>query len=148
MIRLTLILLLTLTTTTGLMANRQRPATAQQPEAASTAPAPLMQCLALLDLTEAQQLEIRRILNASAPRITQLRAEHSMAVRAFRNATGAHDPEPCAIGAAYLRVEATKQALQAEIEQIVRQIGTILTLEQRDRLRGCLDGLRSVEPRP
>jgi hypothetical protein len=147
MLRFTLILLLTLSTTTGLMA-RQRPAVPAQTEAASTAPAPLTQCLALLDLAEAQQLEIRQILQASAPRFTQLRAEHSMALRALRSLTGTRHPEACAVGVAYLRVEASRLALQAEIEQVVRQIGVTLTPEQRDRLRGCLDGLLSLEPRP
>lgn len=111
------------------------------------APDPLGRCLSvLLDLTDAQKAQIRTAVEAAQPALrvlnTQLRADHE----ALKSALEAPSAEACTVGAALLKVKADEGAIKSEMESLQRKIEAVLTLEQKAKFAGCLEGLGRGKP--
>ena len=94
----------------------------------------IMRGLARLDLTEEQKAEVRRIMDARRPTFEALHARIEADARALRETADGSSPDPAAVGAAYLRVQADREALRAEKRAAMDQVRTILTPEQREKL--------------
>ncbi len=100
----------------------------------------LLHCLRVIGLSDAQKDSIKAVLEAEKPvvqgLVEQLKTDHD----ALETAAQANPPKPCDIGTAFLTVKSSREALKAEFEKIRREVGAILTAEQRAKLEGCLAG--------
>lgn len=100
--------------------------------------------LASLDLTDAQKVKVKELLEAEKPKYEALREEGRTAREALRTAAKAATPDPAAVGAAFLRVDAHRDAMRAERESSRKQLAGLLTPEQRARLEGFREGRRDL----
>jgi protein CpxP len=94
----------------------------------------IMRGLSRLDLTEDQKAEVRRIMDARRATFEALHARMEADAKALREAADGSSPDPAAVGAAYLRVRADREALRAEKQAAMEQVRSILTAEQKERL--------------
>lgn len=95
-------------------------------------------CLRVVDLTEAQRADVRAILEAAKPKLDALHATLRADQEALRDAIAAPTPDPCAVGAALMKVDADRKAIGAELKLVRDAIEALLTPEQKARLEGCL----------
>jgi Spy/CpxP family protein refolding chaperone len=104
--------------------------------------AAILRCLSVLDLSDSQKESIGRFLESEKPILRSLQAELRADAEKLRAALAATPPDPCAVGAALLEVEADKSAIHAELEKIKSTIGSMLTPEQKAKYEGCLEAPR------
>lgn len=100
--------------------------------------------LAALDLTDAQKVKVRELLKGEKPRFEALREEGRAAREALRAASRAESPDPAAVGSAFLRVQAHRKTVRAEMESSRQKIEALLTPEQRAKLEGLREGRRAA----
>ena len=98
----------------------------------------ILRCLSILDLSESQKESIGQFLESEKPILRSLQAELLADKEKLRAALAATPPDPCAVGAALLEVEADKRAIHSELEKIISTIGSFLTPEQKAKFSGCL----------
>lgn len=98
----------------------------------------ILRCLSILDLSDSQKESIGQFLESEKPILRSLQAELLADKEKLRAALAATPPDPCAVGAALLEVEADKRAIHSELEKIISTIGSFLTPEQKAKFSGCL----------
>jgi len=101
-----------------------------------------MAALERLDLTDAQETKVKELLKAERPKFEALREEGRAAREALRGAAKAETPDPATVGSAFLRVQAHRKALRAEMDSSRQKIEALLTPEQRAKLEGLREGRR------
>jgi protein CpxP len=94
----------------------------------------IMRGLSQLNLTDAQKNNVHQILDARKPTFQSLHDQASANWDALRTVSGSQAPDPSAVGAAYLKLQASRQALRAERESAMQQIRSVLTTEQKNQL--------------
>ena len=110
------------------------------PAAAPKGPvATYLRCLGVVGLTDAQKADVKALLEAAKPKLDALHATRKADREALRAAITATTPDPCAIGAALLKVEADTKAIGAELKTLFTAIEALLTPEQKAKLAGCLE---------
>jgi len=98
----------------------------------------LRECLAIIDLTDAEKASLQAIFDAAAPTV-QADVEAVKAARqTLKTALAATPPDACAIGADALAVKSARETLRAERESVRQQIEAALQPDQVSRLEGCL----------
>lgn len=100
--------------------------------------------LASLDLTDAQKAKVKELLEGERPKFESLRQEGRTAREALRTATKSATPDPATVGAAFLRVEAHRNAMRAERQSSRQKLETLLTAEQRAKLEGWTSAHRQM----
>jgi Spy/CpxP family protein refolding chaperone len=100
--------------------------------------------LASLDLTDAQEVKVKELLESEKPKYEALREEGRTAREALRSAAKSPTPDPTAVGTAFLRVDAHRKTLRAERESSRQKLEALLTPEQRAKLEGIREGRRSA----
>jgi Spy/CpxP family protein refolding chaperone len=94
--------------------------------------------MAVLDLSDAQKEKVKAIF---ASHKDEAQAFHSQ-VRADRDAlkaaASAANPDPAAVGAAFLKVRANREAAAAKMKAVKAEIDAVLTPEQRAKLEGWI----------
>lgn len=93
-----------------------------------------MHGLSDLDLTESQKAEVKRIMESRKATIESLREKMRADWEALDAAAEAPSPNPSAVGAAYLKVRANREAMRAEHKATMDQVRSILTPEQQQKL--------------
>jgi Spy/CpxP family protein refolding chaperone len=106
----------------------------------------ITRCLAVVELTEAQRLQIRQIFMLHGPELARLGQQLAESHRAFLALAAEEGANVCDVGAAYMKVEADRKALEAAAASLRPRIEAILTHEQKLKLEGCLAGVS--RPRP
>lgn len=96
--------------------------------------------LATLDLTDAQKEKVKALFEAEKPKAEAMRQEGRAAREALKAAADAANPDPGAVGAAFLRVRAHRQTARAEWTAVREKVEALLTAEQKAKL----DGWRSA----
>lgn len=99
-------------------------------------------CLKVVDLTETQKADVRALLEAAKPKLEALEAALKADRAALVAALGATSPDPCAVGAALLEVEADRKAIGEELKAVRTAVEALLTAEQKAKLEGCLKAPR------
>ena len=93
-----------------------------------------MRGLSRLDLTESQKADVKRIMESRKATFDSLhermRADHE----ALNAAAEAQSPNTSAVGAAYLKLRADREAMHAERKATMEQIRSVLTPEQQQKL--------------
>ena len=91
--------------------------------------------LRALDLTQDQKDKIRAVFIARRPAVRALRQEARTNRQALATLAKAANPDPAAVGTAYLKVLAGRQALVAQRQQARADVMAVLTPDQRTQLQ-------------
>ena len=97
-----------------------------------------LRCLHIVGLTEIQKADVKALLEASKPEMEALHEALKTDREALHAAVTATNPEPCVIGAAFLKVEADVKAIGEALKELRTAIEKLLTPEQKAKLEGCL----------
>ncbi|HYN41415.1 MAG TPA: Spy/CpxP family protein refolding chaperone [Thermoanaerobaculia bacterium] len=97
-----------------------------------------LRCLHIVDLTDVQKADVRALLEAARPKLEALHVTLRADREALRAALTATPPDPCVVGAAFLKVEADVKAIGEELKAVRTAIEALLTPEQKAKLEGCL----------
>lgn len=115
------------------------------PEAVATAAGPIasfLRCLGVVGPTDQQKADTKAILEASRPVIEGLVAQLAADAKSLKALVDA-GKDPCAIGAALLKVGADEKALKDAFVKIGTSIEALLTPEQKAKFQGCLAGIKA-----
>ncbi len=93
-----------------------------------------MRGLSKLDLTESQKADVKRIMESRQATFESLRERARANWQALHELSEGSSPDSAAVGAAYLKVQADREALRAERKSTMEEIRTILTPEQKEKL--------------
>ena len=117
------------------------------PAAAPKGPlAGYLRCLGIVGLTDVQKADVRALLEAAKPEMETLRATLRTDREALKAALAAATPDPCLVGAAFLKVEADLKAIREATVELRTAIEALLTPEQKAKLEGCLRAPRPNAP--
>jgi protein CpxP len=101
-----------------------------------------LSCLRIVDLTEIQKADVKGLLEAARPKLEALHVTLKADREALRAAVTATTPDQCAIGKAFLVVEADAKAIGEALKSVRTAIEALLTPEQKAKLEGCLKAPR------
>src|SRR5947207_12045631 len=101
----------------------------------------LRRALASLDLSQDQKDKVKAIVAAEKPAIQSLREGMRADASELKSLASAQSADPAAIGAAFLKVRADREAMKAERQKVLAQIEGVLTPDQRTKLDGYLSAL-------
>jgi len=94
----------------------------------------MMRGLSQLNLTDAQKNNVHQILDARKATFESLRQQSRANWDALRTVSESSTADPATVGAAFLKLKASRQALRAERESAMQQIRSVLTTEQKNQL--------------
>ncbi len=149
--RISAIAVAVLLTTISATAQQRMHSVGRAGGAAAPALAPgidLTPCLFVLNLSDAQRLQIKQIMDAEQPAVTAILDRMKTDKTALDSLARAAAPDTCAVGAAYLKIEADNTALQTEFRLIRSKVETVLTPDQKAKLDGCLSVLANLGQKP
>lgn len=92
--------------------------------------------LAALDLSDTQKTQIKGFFQEAKPAFKSLREQMKSDHEALRDAVNVDRPDPAAVGNAFLKVHADREAMKAQREQLRTKVESVLTDEQKTELRG------------
>ncbi len=94
--------------------------------------------MATLDLTDAQKNDVKAIFASHKGEGMAFHQQARADREALKAAASAANPDPAAVGAAYLKVRADRQAAAAKMKAVRAEIDEVLTPEQRAKLDGWI----------
>jgi Spy/CpxP family protein refolding chaperone len=94
--------------------------------------------MATLDLTDDQKDQVKAIFASHKDEGMAFHLQAKADREALRAAASAEKPDPTAVGAAFLKVRADRQAAAAKLKAVRAEIDEVLTSEQRARLDGWI----------
>lgn len=100
--------------------------------------------LGSVDLSQEQKDKVKALFEAAKPGLHQLRDQMTGDRAALKNALAAEKPDPATVGAALLRVEATKKAIKADLDKARKGLDAILTPEQRSKFDGYVQAHKDL----
>ena len=101
----------------------------------------LRRALASLDLSQDQKDKVKAIVAAEKPAIQSLREGMRADASELKSLASAQPADTAAIGAAFLKVRADREAMKTERQKVLAQIEEVLTPDQRTKLDGSLSVL-------
>ena len=102
----------------------------------------MLRGLSRLDLTEAQNTDIKRIMESRRAALEPLRDRFQADREALRAAADAPSPDPSAVGAAFLRVRSNRETMRAERQKTMEEVRAVLTNEQRETFDAMRENFR------
>ena len=99
----------------------------------------IMRVLSRLDLTESQKTEVRRIKDSRKATFESLHERTRSDWEALQAAAAVQSPDTSAVGAAFLKLRADREALRAERQSTMQEIRSILTTEQKEKFDGMIE---------
>jgi Spy/CpxP family protein refolding chaperone len=94
--------------------------------------------MATLDLSDAQKEKVKAIFASHKDQAVAFRTQAKANREALRATASAADPDPAAVGAAFLKVRADGQAAVAKMKAVRAEIDAVLAPEQRAKLDGWI----------
>jgi periplasmic protein CpxP/Spy len=94
----------------------------------------MMRGLSRLDLTESQKADVQRIMDSRKATFESLHGRAQADWEALRQVSEGSTPDRAAVGAAFLKLRADREAMRAERESTMQEIRSILTTEQKEKL--------------
>ena len=94
----------------------------------------ILRGLSKLNLTESQKNDVRQILDSRKATFQSLHEQARANWDALRTVSDSPAPDTSAVGAAFLKLRASRQALRAERESAMQEIRSHLTTEQKNQL--------------
>lgn len=102
----------------------------------------LKAALSTLDLTDKQKGEIKALLESKKDGAAALRDKAKADRQALHALLESPNPDPTAVGAAFLKVHANRQAARAAFKDVRDGMASILTPEQLAKLKGYFAAVR------
>jgi hypothetical protein len=133
---------------TPIFAQRSRPMRFPGTAGAGFDPSALVPCTVLLNLSDAEKLQIQQILTAEQPTLDTLGSQLKTDQTALSTAAALGSSNACNIGTAYLKVQGDQEALASELQALKTKVEAVLTPDEKARLDGCLAALTNFGPRP
>lgn len=93
-----------------------------------------MRGLSRLDLTESQKSDVKRIMESRQATRESLRERARADWEALHELSEGSSPDTSAVGAAFLKLRADREARRAERQSTMQEIRSILTPEQKEKL--------------
>jgi len=93
----------------------------------------MMRGLSRLDLTESQKTVVKRIMESRKATFESLRDRADADWEALRTVSEGSAPDTSAVGAAYLKLRADREALRAERQCTMQEVRSILTTEKKEK---------------
>jgi periplasmic protein CpxP/Spy len=90
--------------------------------------------LSRLNLTESQKNDAHRILDSHRATFQSLHEQARANWDALRTVSESQAPDTSAVGAAFLKLRASRQALRAERASAMQEIRSVLTTDQKNQL--------------
>ena len=103
--------------------------------------------LATVGLTDDQKTKIRAILMSKRDAGQALRQKMRADAADLTAMAGAPDPDPAAVGAAYLKVRANREAARTMAVGVLADVKAVLTPEQQAKLDGYVGALKQIRRR-
>jgi Spy/CpxP family protein refolding chaperone len=103
--------------------------------------------LATVGLTDDQKTKIHTIIAAKKDSGVALRQKMRADATALRDLASAANPDPAAVGAAFLKVKANREAAHAMAAGVLTDVKAVLTPEQRTKLEGYFGALKQIRNR-
>lgn len=94
--------------------------------------------MAVLDLTSDQQTKVKAIFASHQDEAQAFRSQMKADRDALTAAASAPDPDPAAVGAAFLKVRANRLAAAEKMKAVKAEVDAVLTPEQRAKLEGWI----------
>ncbi|HSB63515.1 MAG TPA: Spy/CpxP family protein refolding chaperone [Thermoanaerobaculia bacterium] len=94
--------------------------------------------MATLDLSDAQKEKVKTIFASHKDQFQAFRVQAKSNREALRAAVSAENPDPAAVGAAFLRVRADGKTMKAQRESVHAEINAVLTPEQKAKFDGWI----------
>ena len=94
----------------------------------------ILRGLSRLDLTESQKNDVRRIMDSRKATFESLHERARVDREALHSVSEVSAPDTSAVGAAFLKLRSDRVALRAERESTMKEIRSLLTNEQREKL--------------
>ncbi len=94
----------------------------------------ILRGLSRLNLTDSQKNDVRQILDSRKATFQSLHDQARANWDALRTVSESPAPDTSAVGAAFLKLRASRQALRAERESAMQEIRSHLTTEQQNQL--------------
>ncbi len=98
--------------------------------------------IATLALTDEQKTKVKAVLASKKDAGRALRQKMRTDASALRDLAGATNPDPAAVGAAFLKVRANREAARALAKGVLTDVKAVLTPDQRAKLDGYLAALK------
>ena len=99
----------------------------------------LRDCLAIVNLTDAEKTSIENVLAAAKSTVQADVAAVKAARQTLETALAATPPDACTVGTDALALKSAREALRTERQTVLNQILAVLMPDQQSRLQGCLD---------
>ncbi len=100
--------------------------------------------LATLGLTDDQKVKIRTIFASKRDAGQALHQKMRADAAALNEIAGTPQPDPAAVGAAYLKVRANREAARAMADGVLADIRSVLTPDQQAKLDGYVGALKQL----
>jgi len=94
----------------------------------------ILRGLSRLNLTASQKNDVRQILDSRKATFQSLHEQARANWDALRTVSESQAPDRSAVGAAFLKLRASRQALRAERESAMQEIRSHFTTEQKNQL--------------
>lgn len=108
---------------------------------------PIKAALASLNLSADQQAKVQAIFAQEQPQFTALREQAQSARQALKAAVQVAAPDPAAVGSAFLRVKAARDAVRVEMTKAHDALVPILTPDQLAKFNGYIQALKDMRGR-
>jgi Spy/CpxP family protein refolding chaperone len=92
--------------------------------------------LATLDLSDAQKAKVQAIFQSHKDEAQAFRSQMQADRAALKTAAAVPNPDPAAVGNAFLKVQANRQAATTRMKAVRSEIDAVLTPEQKAKLDG------------
>lgn len=93
----------------------------------------ILRGLSRLNLTESQKNDVRQILDSRKATFQSLHEQARADWDALRTLSESQAPDTSAVGAAFLKLRASRQALRAERESAMQEVRSVLTTDQKNQ---------------
>ena len=100
--------------------------------------------LASLDLTQEQKDKIKATLEAEKPGVQAMAEQNRADARALRDLASGTQPDPKAVGEAFLKVQKNREAAKAVREKVQTKIEALLTPAQKGRFQGYIQAAKDA----
>ncbi len=94
----------------------------------------ILRGLSRLDLTESQKNDVRRIMDSRKATFESLHERARVDREALHSVSEVSAPDTSAVGAAFLKLRSDRVALRAERESTMKEVRSLLTNEQKEKL--------------
>jgi Spy/CpxP family protein refolding chaperone len=100
--------------------------------------------LAQLDLSQEQKDKIKAVIEAEKAGMQTMGARHRADALTLRDLAAAAQPDPKAVGDAFLKVKQNREAAKAAREKVLGKIEAVLTPAQKARFQGYIQAAKDA----